>query len=105
MAWVSPGDGIERFSVPEQQAGNARQRREYNSVVLVWVLDSRLNEKPPQEGRATSTTTSTISTTKASNVKNLKNLYCFTVFSFHQITNHCKTIEILEILDVYIQKH
>ena len=116
-----PGDGIERsierFSVPEQPAGNAQQRRDYNSVKLVSVSDSRLNTKPPQEGRVTSTTTSTSSTTKASNAKNLKILFYFQCFLnihlktlkfFFRFTmlcdlvkgEHCKTIEILEILEV-----
>ena len=45
-----PGDAIEGFSVPEQPAGNAQQRRDYHFVVLVWVLDSRLYKKPPQKG-------------------------------------------------------
>ena len=37
-------------------------------------------------------------------LKNIMDFYCFSMFCFHQVAKKWKTIEILEILEVYIQK-
>ena len=103
---------------PQEEEG--RQERichDYNYAVLVWVLDNRVNKKPPQEvpppapsapPRPQMSRISRISNIFQGflnvHLENLKNLWCFTMFSFHQVAKYCKTLGILEILEVYIQK-